>query len=62
MKFITAKELRTILSSVPDDQPVFVSTGIDTDQTTVKSYSLHRFEDGCIQVCLFDTEMCGMNL
>ena len=62
MTKITAKELRAILAAVPDDQPVYISQDINTDQTEIMSYSLMRYDDGSVQVCFFDTENCGMDI
>lgn len=60
-KFIKAEELRAILASVPDNQPVFIPDEIG-DARTIRSYSLLRFDDGSVQVTFYTDEHCGLDV
>ena len=57
--FISAKELKMALSAIPDDQPVFLYLGND-ESFTIRSYSLHRYEDGKRELVFYADDNCGM--
>ncbi len=62
MKSLTAKELRAILATVPDDQPVFIGEKhTEYEGHSIKSYTLYRYEDGSVQLTFFADENCGMD-
>lgn len=60
-KSITAEELRAILAAVPDDQTIYLGN-TDESGISVKSYSLHRFADGAVELTLFSDEQCGLDI
>lgn len=63
MTNISAKELISVISLVPDDQPVFVTTDKDNNEgVPIRSYTLFRYADGAVQVTLYSDENCGLEL
>lgn len=50
--WVTAGELKALLSVIDDDSYVYVRDTKQDEDTVIKSYSLQRFEDGSFELAL----------
>lgn len=60
--FLTAKEIRAILATVPDDQMVFIAEEHENvkEGHAIASYTLHRYSDGNVEITFFTDGNCGL--